>query len=174
MGRMDINGLRNQYLPQRIHVLFVAEAVPDSPDRFFYYDKVAEKDWLYLYLMRALYGDMTVDYLRANKTELLARFKADGYYLIDAVDDPITTKMSPGMRTEMVRANASKKVAEIKNLLAVSGDSDARIVLIKQTVFDGMYEPLMREGLPVANKSSIYFPSSGQQQKFLEQMRQTL
>lgn len=171
---MNINELRNQYLPQRIRVLFVAEAVPDSPDRFFYYEKVAEKDWLYLYLMRALYGDMSVDYLRTNKAELLARFKADGFYLVDAVDDPITTKMSSDTRTEMVRTNASKKVAEIKNLLAEYGDSNARIVLVKQTVFDGLYEPLMNEGLPVANKSSIYFPSSGQQQKFLEQMRQTL
>lgn len=51
---------------------------------------VIAKDYLYLNLMRALYDDAKstdIKYLREQKIKFLKRFKEDGYYLVDAVDE---------------------------------------------------------------------------------------
>src|SRR5690606_8923088 len=126
---MSIAQSRNRYTPKQLKVLFVAEAIPDNPDRFFYYDKSQEHDWLYLALMRALYRDArkaTAQELRANKPVFLARFQQDGYYLIDAIDDPVAAGTTSKERTAMVRENAGHKVTEIKNLLAKIGGKDTK------------------------------------------------
>ena len=169
--------LRNHYLPEQIKILFVAEAAPDSPERFFYYDNVQEHDWLYLALMRALYKETRtapVDYLRGHKSELLKRFQEDGYYVIDAINDPVAAGLSSSQRTTMVHGNADKKIAEIKSLLSERGDSGTKIILIKATVFEGLYERLTEAALPVINDYIIPFPSSGQQQNFAERMQEAL
>jgi hypothetical protein len=49
---------RRNYLPAgRIEILFIAEARPADPDRFFYFDQVDRHDWLYLALIRVLFAD---------------------------------------------------------------------------------------------------------------------
>ena len=44
-----------KYTPRNTHVLFVAEAPPDSIDRYFYFDDVKQGDWLWIALMQALF-----------------------------------------------------------------------------------------------------------------------
>lgn len=167
---MDVEKLRKSYLPQKISVLFVAEAKPDSPNRFFYYDKVASKDYLYIHLMRALYGYSEKDeqWLRDNKQKMLDRFKSDGYYLVDAVDE-IKAGTKSAARVKAIRANADNKISEIESLISQHGSEDTKIVIIKATVFKVLYEPLKNK-FNVVNDSSIYFPSHSNQSAFLEQM----
>ena len=165
---MDVDALRARYLPKTITVLFVAEAKPDSTERFFYYDNVAEKDYLYVYLMRVLYDKTDINWLRANKRQMLERFKADGYYLIDAAD-AIAARAKSGERRAIIAANMPKKLAEIDTLLRHHGSTETPIVVLTSTVFDVLYAPLSSV-YTVINDGKIYFPSYGWQQKFIEQM----
>ncbi len=170
---MDVEALRKQYLPSKIKVLFIAEAKPDADDRFFYYDKVKTRDYLYLHMMYALYCKTADDmqYLRDHKAEFLNRFKRDGYYLVDAVDE-IDSKMKSPQRTRAIKANANKKIVEVRELLDKHGDQNTKVVLIKATVFDGLYD-LMKSDFNIINDFKIYFPSSHKKnvENFLEGMR---
>lgn len=167
---MDVETLRENYLPNKIKVLFVAEAKPDANDRFFYYDKVKTHDHLYLYLMYALYEKTNDDrqYLRDHKADFLSRFMDDGYYLVDAVDEIKSNTSSP-KRTMIIRENAANKIPEIRELLAEHGDQNTKIVLIKTTVFDALYD-LMKDDFNIINDFKIYFPSNGRETDFLKQM----
>lgn len=175
---MDLEEARRAYLLARVGRVFVAEAAPDDPERFFYNPNVRQKDWLYLYLMTALYGlsDSTAGRLRlrATKAEMLARFRDDGNYLVDALDYRLLKGTTSAARTRLIRAAAPGKIVEIAALLAERGTATARVVLIKATVFDGMAEGCAAAGLPLANRARIPFPSSGQQKAFLAAMAATL
>ncbi len=170
---MDVETLRKSYLPSKIKILFIAEAKPDADDRFFYYDKVKTKDYLYLHLIYALYGKTKDDaqYLRDHKAEFLNSFKEDGYYLVDAVD-AIESGTSSPKRTKAIKANAENKISEIRDLLSKYGDQNTKVVLIKATVFDGLYD-LMKNDFDIINVK-VPFPSSGQQAKFLTQMKKVV
>lgn len=167
---MDVESLRKQYLPNKIKVLFVAEAKPDADDRFFYYDNVKTDDYLYLHMMYALYGKTKDDQqdLRDNKGEFLNKFKEDGYYLVDAVDE-IKVRTKPAVRIKAIRANADIKTDEIELLLSQHGTRDTKVVIIAATVFKGLYEHI-KDKFNVINNTPIYFPSNGQQSAFLRQM----
>lgn len=167
---MNVEKLRKKYLPQKINVLFVAEAKPDNPERFFYYDNVTSRDYLYIYLMRALYeyGKQDERWLRDNKREMLEKFKSDGYYLVDTVDE-IKAGTKQAARIKAIKANADNKVAEIESLLSRYGSESTKVVIIKATVFKALYEPL-KSKFNVANDYPIYFPSYGRQLEFLHQM----
>lgn len=171
---MDVEALRKNYLPKKIRVLFIAEAKPDAVDRFFYYDKVFTKDFLYTHLMRALYGYDKQDtaWLRENKLAMLNRFMKDGYYLVDAVDE-VAAGTSNHIRTKEIEANADAKLREIDELISEHGDSDTKIVIIKAPVFKVLYGPLSTK-FKVINNTPISFPSTGRQNEFLRQMAQIL
>lgn len=171
---MDVETLRKQYLPNKIKVLFIAEAKPDADDRFFYSPQVTAKDYLYLNLMRALYDDAKsadIKYLREQKMKFLKRFKEDGYYLVDAVDEIKSEWKSP-QRTKAIKANAENKINEIGQLLSDHDSVDAKIVLIKSTVFDGLYESMKGSdfNFNIIHDFKIYFPSTGRESDFFKQM----
>lgn len=167
-----IDGAREKYMPNEIKTLFVAEAKPDAEERFFYYPEVDDKDFLYIYLMKALYADardkdaVTV---RNEKSYYLDRFMADGYYLVDAVDK-IEATMKSSARKRLIKRNTKAKTAEIKELIKNHGTKNTRIVLIKATVYDGLYKTLSEACPDSVVDARIPFPSSGRQKQFLSQM----
>jgi hypothetical protein len=68
---------RRRYRPKPVKVLFVAEAPPSDPRRFFYFERVSGHDWLFLALMRWLYDDARAcetRELRESKRECQRRF----------------------------------------------------------------------------------------------------
>ena len=149
-----------RYAPSRTRVLFVAESPPASRDRYFYYPDVREHDHLWLGLIKALYPtefDETSEE-RTRKHEWLKRFQADEYQLIDAVKEPLTGP--PRKREAVVREHADRVIGEIREI------GPSQVLLIKQAVYDGLFRPLKKAGLPVVNEEMIPFPASGQQQKF--------
>ena len=85
---------RNKYRPRHIKLIFVAEAPPLAPDRFFYFEEVDKQDSLFLETMKVLYPRHyaccgNVKAIRKNKHVFLERFRDDGYYLLDAKNTPI-------------------------------------------------------------------------------------
>jgi hypothetical protein len=85
-------GAAAKYRPRgETRVLFIAEAPPNSIERYFYFEDVEKGDWLWIGLMKALYA---LDWKetkeeRKRKRWWLARFCSDGFQLIDAVTEPI-------------------------------------------------------------------------------------
>ena len=53
----QVQDARAKYKPEVITCLFIAEAPPSSPDRFFYFEEVREQDSLYLEMMKALFPE---------------------------------------------------------------------------------------------------------------------
>jgi hypothetical protein len=91
---------------------------------------------------------------RRSKAEVLGRLRDEGVFLIDVADGP---------------AGAFDLKAHIPGMLAGCHHfAPDALVLIKVTMFDAAYEPLLRAGLPVIN-CRIPFPGSGQQRCFEEQ-----
>jgi hypothetical protein len=157
----------DRYKPARIKTIFVAEAPPDSADRYFYFEQIAGQDSLWVNLMRTLYPaefGKTADE-RPRKAQWLKRFADDGYFLIDAGKRPIAQITPSFQREALIAADAHSRIEEIRVL------APEAIVLIKKTVFEGLAESFKQAGLPVLNKSPIPFPGSGQQGNFYHEMK---
>ena len=143
-------------------MLFVAESPPASIDRYFYYPDVREQDALWIALMKALYpgefGETSKE--RPHKHDWLERFKADGYQLIDAVKEPGKTTVPA------IHDNAGRVIQEIREI------DPQQVVLIKATVYRGLYSPLKEAGVPVIAQGSLPFPGSGRQLEFHDGFRE--
>ncbi len=137
-----------QYRPDRIRLLLIAEAPPADPNRYFYFHEVNAHDSLFRHVIRSLLG---VEPTRENKAELLAQLQQQGTFLIDLKPDPVdSTSLNSYVPALMHR---------------VQGLSPERIVLIKATVYDAAYAALAAAGLPVSSVR-VPFPGSGQQTNF--------
>ena len=93
--KRQIDQAREKYIPDEIKYILVAEAPPESLDRFFYSSKVKRSDWLFLGIMQALYPLQKNEYIVRKrdpelKEKLLLHFKEDGFYLIDLLDYPLS------------------------------------------------------------------------------------
>lgn len=181
-----IQSSRLKYKPDEIKILFVAEAPPENIKRFFYYENVKEKDALFINLIRLLYPEYrdrnggSVEQIRKNKKAILERFQNDGYYLIDALPEPISLKLKSGEREKLIEARKSDLANEIKSLIAPGPynpeDPHVGVVLIKATVFDTLIDYLLVEQrLPVLNNNiKIPFPSHGNSGRFFEDLHNVL
>lgn len=142
-----------RYKPSSVNLLLVAEAPPCDTDRYFYFEDVAQHDWLFRYVYEGLTG---IKPDRAAKATHLAQLRELGVYMIDLheanVSQPslaVLRPMVPGL-VERCRAIMPRHIA-----------------LIKSTVYDAAYAPLKEAGLPVIGER-MPFPASGQQVKFLQ------
>jgi predicted XRE-type DNA-binding protein len=146
-------------------ILFIAEAPPSNVERYFYFERVPNHDWLWIALMKGLYladwTKTTTAEQRLIKAQWLKRFKDDGFQLIDAVKEPITG--SSRQKVAQIRNNAPSLISEIKRI------SPEAIVLIKNTVFDGLYGELSKAGFKILNTGPIPFPAYGQQINFRDE-----
>lgn len=165
---------RLRHLPvDRVEILFIAEAPPADPRRFFYYDQVATADWLYLGLMRVLFADaceLDAAQLRRHKPDYLARFRDAGFYLIDASNAPMPKGATAAGKRKHLQASLGELRHEVRHLVGPA----TRIVLISRSVFDVCRAPLVSEGLNVINTNMIDFPSSGRQEHFARKLRAAL
>jgi hypothetical protein len=152
-----------RYIPNHTRVLFIAEAPPNSPDRYFYFEDVKRDDWLWIALMKALYRPELKDTKeeRKRKRQWLARFQRDGFRLIDAVKRPLDG--SNRARVTAIRAAAPALISEIKD---ITPDS---IILIKSTVHEVLFHRLRSLGFTVINETALPFPATGQQRRFQDE-----
>jgi len=171
---MNVQEMRQAYMPERIRLLLVAEAPPESTDRFFYNPVVTSHDSLFLETSKVLLSEVwdgrSAKQVRGMKADLLARLRAEGVYLVDAVDERLPQGMSDARCAAILREHSAAKVAEIVRLLDERGDESALVVLIKGTVFDALARPLRAAGVRVPQDASVPFPGSGQQARFRESL----
>ncbi len=137
-----------QYRPDRIRLLLIAEAPPADPHRYFYFHDVNDHDSLFRHVAHSLLG---IEPTRENKPELLAQLQQQGTFLIDLKPDPVDNTSLNSYVPELVHR--------------VQGLNPERIVLIKATVYDAAYAALAAAGLSVSSVR-VPFPGSGQQTNF--------
>ncbi len=151
---------RRKYRPDRVKFLLVAEAPPQlDSKRFFYFENVPAQDSLFIETIKVLYPQdcQDVSSVRAQKRRFLERFMRDGFYLIDACEEPIAKGASKAKQIE----------SNLSSLLTKAGQfSGAKIILISATVYKGCCERMKEVGLNVINEALIDFPGSGGQVKF--------
>ena len=144
------------FAPEKINLLFLAESPPSSHDRYFYYPCVQKHDWLWIGLMKAIYGGQFKEPKkeRGCKMEWLKRFQCDGYRLIDAVKKPISSNNSSMARKkQIIRSHLGDIDREIRKI------KPKQILLVTVSVYDALYCDLIDSELPVVNgKLKLPFP----------------
>lgn len=168
---------RESYRPSDIRWLLVAEAPPCDESRFFYFADVSDHDSLYIETMDVIFGDRYPDLfrgekrktsdIRVRKKEFLEQFTREGFYLIDAVDRPITKGED---NLKVVAAGVPELAKKIDGLVS----SRTRIVLIKASVYSIKGHLESRGVRGIINDEMVPFPGSGQQNKFRERFHHLL
>lgn len=171
----EFDRAREKYKPANIKYLLVAETPPKKDSkRFFYFEHVPKQDSLFLETMKLLYPEQTSGVetkdIRRNKETFLRRFQSDGFFLIDALDEPFESKYSTKQKTRLVEAGQNQLLEKIHSLIS----DDTKVILIAAPVFYANYEFLLENGIQVLNTESIDFPGSGGQKKFREKMGRIL
>jgi hypothetical protein len=139
-----------RYKPAAIDLLLVAEAPPNSLDRYFYFTDVREHDNLFRYVCRVLLGHEPT---RDGKNDLLKELQNSGVFLIDLKETPVDgTSLAQHVPALIERCREL---------------APQRIVLIKAPVFDAAYHHLKAADLPVSDVR-VPFPGSGRRREFLE------
>jgi hypothetical protein len=156
---------RNKYKPRQISMLLVAEAPPDSLDRYFYFEDVKKQDSLFLEIMGVLYQEKKAAYLASGretdlKKDLLQCFREDGFWLMDLSDVPLS------LSGERLESCVPHLLERLKKYIS----RQTPVVLIKANIYDICYSSLLAEGYNVKNER-MPFPGSGQQRVFREKFR---
>ena len=137
-----------RYRPERVALLLVGHAPPGSLERYFYFERVREKDDLFRYVVKGLFGAFPE---RSDKPLWLSRLKGAGVFLVDLLERPY---------------DGSVLALHVPGLIDRARRLDPEhVVLVKVDVFDAAYRPLHAAGLPVVAER-IPFPGSGQQLHF--------
>jgi hypothetical protein len=166
--------IRQQYKPGRIKGLLIAESPPPGPNtessrHFYRTDKVRAEDRLYVNTIRALYPEtleITVSELETQKKQWLQRLKADGWYMIEALEISLPHPVPKPERQLLIRNAIPRLIERVRQL----ADSNTKLLLIKSNVFDVASEPLRRAGFVVLNTELIDYPGRFNQRAYREKL----
>lgn len=168
--------IRERYKPDHIKVLLIAESPPPPADvqssrQFYYSDRIRTADRLFVNTIKALYDDaveLTEAQIEADKEPWLRRFQADGFYMIEALDESQPHEATKQERQAKIRANLPVLLEKVR-LLA---QPETRIILIKSNVFDVAAQPLRDAGFAVLNTELVDYPGQFNQRAYREKLKQ--
>jgi ABC-type transport system substrate-binding protein len=166
---------RQKFKPNKIKYLLIAETPPKlGSDRFFYFENVEKQDSLFLETMKLLYPSETKllkpKEIRKRKKEFLEKFKNDGFYLIDSLDQPFDNNYSTSQKVKLIKNGQQALAEKIQNLLY----EQTKVILIAVPVFKANFQFLNNQKIPIINEEAIDFPGSGGQKKYREKMNRIL
>jgi hypothetical protein len=170
----------NLYLPDQLRLLFIAEAPPAfKVNRLFYFTGLTEGDTLFLEMMKVLYPaeigyindtfqpGSSVKLMRNRKPELLRKFQNDGYYLIDAYEQPMPDGADTATKTSQMRSTLPALQRKVRHLVR---EQSVPIILIGGITYSACAEALRLDGKNVANNAMINHPARGGQKLFREKL----
>jgi predicted ATPase len=166
--KKQLETARQKYKPETVKYLLVAEAPPDSLERFFYYDSVRQHDYLFLGVAEALYPKLKEQFLLSRrsseiKNSILQTLQKDGFYLLDLSELPLSF-----LDTDL----QSQLPSLVEKINSVS-DDNTQIILIKANVYDIAFYYLKQKFENVIDQR-ITFPGQGGQRKFQDEFKQAL
>lgn len=155
---------REAFKPDDVKVLFLAEAPPCKPDRFFYFPDVTKGDSLFLHIIREVFPELKqipTKQIRAMKEELLIRFREEGFYVMDSSENSGIKSLSQVQKIKIFKEEQKELLKKISPYKL-----SAKIVLLSAAVFKANHLFLREAGFKIMNSSPIPFPGSGQQNNF--------
>lgn len=167
--------VRQKYKPEHIKYLLIAESPPPAPyiqssRQFYYSDRIRKDDRLFVNTIRALYpetvGLKEVD-LEHDKAKWLHKFKNDGWYMIEALEESQKHGVTKSERQDKI-AQALPRLLERVAKLA---QKDTKIILIKSNVFEVAAEPLRQAGYRVLNTELVDYPGRFNQKAYREKLK---
>ena len=167
---MTYDEIRKTHLPKRIKLLFIAESPPPPADvqssrQFYYSDRIRRDDRLFTNTVRALYSeavDTPEKELEENKTQWLKRLQADGFYMIEALEDSQEHEVTKKDRQAKIQAALPRLLERVKEIV----EPGTPIVLIKSNVFDVAAQPLRDAGYNVLNTELVDYPGRFNQKAY--------
>ncbi len=163
-----------KYRPSSIRRLFIAESPPHKKEgeelRYFYFEKVRGKDFLFRNLMMVLFPkEYEIHKKDKNKKYLLGKFKNNGNFLIDACEYPIN-QIAEKERNKVIENESKNLIKQLKSLFS----KNTKIILIKKNVYEILALKLKNAGFDILNNQFIDFPSQGNQKKFRNKLKNLL
>lgn len=157
--------LREQYRPERLRYLLIAESPPDpgTGERRFFYAPTLRIDNLYRGVAEAVYGRQGID-LR-NKADVLERLRADGFWLIDAIDYPVN-KLSRAARVRALSESVPRLVEACLDLAPEQG-----VIICHGAVYDAAAAALRQAGVKVLHDRALPFPLGNWRASFVDGFR---
>lgn len=167
--KAQLEKARQKYKPEKVKYLLVAEAPPDSVERFFYYDNVLQHDYLFLGISQALYPDLKQKFLASGrnsqiKNSILLKFQADGFYLLDLSELPLS----------LMTGDLNSQLPALVEKIKMVANKETQIILIKATVYDTAFYYLQQNGFKNVVNIRIPFPGQGGQKRFQIQFNKSL
>jgi len=167
--KKQLDSARLKYKPEKVKYLLIAEAPPESVDRFFYYEDVHKHDDLFLGVAQALYPVLKNNFIKSGrnkekKKSILLKLKADGFYLLDLSDLPLS----------LLKESLSSQLPLLKEKINQVEDKNTKIILIKAPVFDIAFSYLKQNGFRNLVEIRIPFPGQRWQVKFQEKFIQAM
>ncbi len=162
--------LREQYRPCRLRVLLIGESPPDPNQgeaRFFYAPDLTQYDNLYRGVAEAVYGT-DPEYDPSDKQRVLERLSRDGFWLIDAVSEPINRLPRSERRARIVAA-APGLVSRCMELKPQRG-----VIICHTVVFESVADLLAKSGVSVLHATPLPFPLGNWRRQFVEGVRAAL
>lgn len=154
--------LREEYEPTLIKILFIAESPPpaanvQSSRHFYRTEKIRKDDRLFTNTIKALYSTastQTEAEIQKDKEKWLRTFQADGYYMIEALEESQVHKVTKQDRQVRIKQNLPHLLQKVQQLAHKS----TGIILIKSNVYEVAAEPLRQAGFAVLNTSLVDYP----------------
>jgi len=161
--------LREQYRPDRLEVLLVGESPPDpaaGPRRFFYAPTL-RRDNLYRGVVQGLYGEQSGVEL-TDKPAMLRRLQADGFWLIDATDQPVN-HLPTAARRAAIRGAVPQLVDRCRDLAPRRG-----VVICHSIVYEFAAPALRDADVTVLHDHPLPFPLGHWRAVFVTGLRRAL
>jgi hypothetical protein len=170
----DYDKIRQTYKPTHIKFLMIAESPPPSAEvqssrHFYRSDRVHKDDRLFTNTIKALYlqtADLTEAQIQAEKEKWLKQFRADGWYMIEALETSLPHGVTKKERQLLIKQNLNNLIKRVKKL----ADSSTKIILIKSNVFVAAAEPLRAAGFNVLNKELLDYPGQFNQRAYRQKL----
>lgn len=157
--------LREEWKPERVKLLMVAESAPDDHGdptrrRCFYSARIGA-DNLFRSVVEAMYEVTAADLAARGKRPWLERLRDDGFFLIDLAAEPVNA-MGSTARRQVLRAAVPGCVER-----AVALDPESAII-VKADVYGMLAEPMRAAGIRVPQEGPIPFPLGNWREQFVE------
>lgn len=170
----NYNNVRGKYRPSSVRILLVAESPPPAPDiqssrQFYYTDRIRKDDRLFVNTIKALYPetvDMAEAEIEAQKEQWLQRFKQDGFYMIEALEDSQEHEVTKKQRQAKIAQSLPRLIERVREL----ADTHTKIILIKSNVFEVAASPLREAGYTVLNTELLDYPGHFNQRAYREKL----